>query len=1458
MQGAEDDGLFQVQELRQKVAICLCSVPPVLQVRMMGVAAMTLCVRVWTEESVMHVASEDCVDALLYILAHLSNPHLRLSSTAMQLSQQNLFNPLRLYRALCRPYEDVSHAEVALVQSPQLVCTLRPYQVRAVRWAMDVERYGIKGLTEKILELWREFYHPVEIGGHTFAANIYTGRVFDPPGPLPQLNVDLRGGILADEMGLGKTVETIALVLSNPSHLHTFAVDIPIYVDAKGIYYENVVRCFCGKDTRDVATVKCKCCGGLLHKVCLNNPTKDEIQSFVCPGCLFDTNTKIEVPSTVIVTPGAILSQWVDEIRKHAPSLSVMVYEGLRSAQADLVSNVERALLGKSPTKTPPTISPFVFARSQIILVSYQTLRKEISHEEFQTRSLRHVQRFPIIPCPLLRCSFHRVVLDEAQMVGGGGAVHVAAKMALKLEGAHRWAVSGTPFKRDTRDVQGLVKFLRLKPFDDKRIFSACLGEPHTSSHEESSRRLVRLLEMIMWRTAKKDARLGLAEPIQHLRVLDFTVSERFHYNRLYERAAEALQGDFRRHKSLVDLNLEFIRLRHACDHFQLGEQHLVFSDNGSRSSYMTVKKHLTLEDLQRSLIETERREYIDATRSWISNLHGLAGCMMLEQNFAAACMVYRNVLKHAEGDLEGKVDTLQKLHAAHNLLEAANKLKEKQQNLPAVIDLDGVAASVASMERRYVQEAREIVVRAFEQLDGLSKTCDHFEEREEPWWSLTLRSMMDVDVMELIDTSRENLAQRSSVMSMRLAEARSAAGMQMLIQGLIQELKYARLGVLKETREKLRCFLEREATDEEILRQKGCGRCHKNLLDELGKMPNGLCSFCEFETSVMLPYEAKVWLFDDNLCPGCNETVVLQQQINLEDDLQKDIAFNEEELEEMPVAELKRMLKDRGLVTGGKKSVLIMRLMEDQGVGSAKNNSLFCSDCHRWWHLRCVPKEMQKQQGPEWTCPACRGERVEMANEAGRIKHNSLVHQLLQLLAKHHKKLFGERDEVKEHLQLFRTIQEEFSSLREVFTNVRNLVGVFDELKQCRLRIRFPVPGEEIDESNFMFLVDRFSLPERRAELEMAVEQSDATRKMSLSKLRFMQNNGRQDSAQCPICLEDMSNDMVLLPCGHLCDYRCHQAWVARADKPNCSVCRAMAPEAKVKRIQNNKVEVSEKVEVLKKSSYLKELQELELAEPLIARRGGARSISGHWGTKLAAFVEDIKECFRSPEPARIIVFSQFPDILPVVKNACVENDIQVLYGSSASALGKSIEQFKLRAPKEKNIVLLLPVHKGAEGLTLTEGNIVMILEPTFPYALEQQAVARIHRIGQTHHSTHVYRYVIKGTVEQRLCEIAKHEVEQLEGNTLSSATDLSVDMIQTLLIPPSEEFHPEHQEDGFDQDELWWHVKVMYRNSPMSRREVFERYFANRDEDRGTTLLFGVEVPTNVAKIISELKPI
>ena len=160
---------------------------------------------------------------------------------------------------------------------------------------------------------------------------------------------------------------------------------------------------------------------------------------------------RFPVPSgcTLIITPSAILQQWKSEIATHAPHLKVYHYQGIssRSYSDEQLSDIVEDLL-----------------EYDVVLTTYNVLAREIWYATpIADRNLRYKKKFKQRRSPLVQISWWRVCLDEAQMVEGG--VSNAAVVARSIPRCNAWAVTGTPLRRDHKDLFGLFLFLRLEPY---------------------------------------------------------------------------------------------------------------------------------------------------------------------------------------------------------------------------------------------------------------------------------------------------------------------------------------------------------------------------------------------------------------------------------------------------------------------------------------------------------------------------------------------------------------------------------------------------------------------------------------------------------------------------------------------------------------------------------------------------------------------------------------------------------------------------------------------------------------------------------------------------------------------------------------------------------------------------------------------------------------------------------
>jgi len=84
---------------------------------------------------------------------------------------------------------------------------------------------------------------------------------------------------------------------------------------------------------------------------------------------------------------------------------------------------------------------------------------------------------------------------------------------------------------------------------------------------------------------------------------------------------------------------------------------------------------------------------------------------------------------------------------------------------------------------------------------------------------------------------------------------------------------------------------------------------------------------------------------------------------------------------------------------------------------------------------------------------------------------------------------------------------------------------------------------------------------------------------------------------------------------------------------------------------------------------------------------------------------------------------------------------------------------------------VLLVSLKAGGVGLNLTAAQRVYLMDPYWNPAVENQAVDRIHRLGQTRPVTTV-KFIIENSIEARLLEVQKKKTE-LANMTLGQNTN-------------------------------------------------------------------------------------
>jgi SNF2 family DNA or RNA helicase len=134
----------------------------------------------------------------------------------------------------------------------------------------------------------------------------------------------------------------------------------------------------------------------------------------------------------------------------------------------------------------------------------------------------------------------------------------------------------------------------------------------------------------------------------------------------------------------------------------------------------------------------------------------------------------------------------------------------------------------------------------------------------------------------------------------------------------------------------------------------------------------------------------------------------------------------------------------------------------------------------------------------------------------------------------------------------------------------------------------------------------------------------------------------------------------------------------------------------------------------------------------------------------KLGRLVEIVQEA--SANGRKVVVFSYFRDVLSTVASVLGSVAAGPLTGSIPPIQRQAmIDEFTAR---HGPAVLVSQIQAGGVGLNIQAASVVILTEPQWKPTIEDQAIARCHRMGQVR-SVDVHRLLAEDTVDQRMLDI-------------------------------------------------------------------------------------------------------
>ncbi|CAO3585381.1 unnamed protein product [Absidia cylindrospora] len=228
----------------------------------------------------------------------------------------------------------------------------------------------------------------------------------------------------------------------------------------------------------------------------------------------------------------------------------------------------------------------------------------------------------------------------------------------------------------------------------------------------------------------------------------------------------------------------------------------------------------------------------------------------------------------------------------------------------------------------------------------------------------------------------------------------------------------------------------------------------------------------------------------------------------------------------------------------------------------------------------------------------------------------------------------------------------------------------------------------------------------------------------------------------ECPICFEPVDS-VIMLPCMHMGCRPCVMEYLQKKENQNlpgdCPICRHGPIH------ENDLLEISKQEE----SSDTKNNSMLDIRRAV----GGYKS-----STKIDALLRHLKQYIRDGQ--RTVVFSQFTGFLDMIQVALKLHGIEFVRFDgtlSQAQREKVLDKFtnkNIENDSQQPMVMLISLRAGGVGLNLTCASRAVIMDPWWNFAVEAQAIDRVHRLGQVN-DVIVTRFIIKDSVEEQILDI-------------------------------------------------------------------------------------------------------
>ncbi|EJD53059.1 hypothetical protein AURDEDRAFT_180640 [Auricularia subglabra TFB-10046 SS5] len=1220
------------------------------------------------------------------------------------------------YYSVLKPAPPLPSVIVAdALQPDALLPTLLPFQRRsvAVMLAQEGKVFDASGMlqskdpTPQLPLMWKRLPSPWETDdSETIYYNRLTGALLTEPPVIRHYP----GLFVAEEMGLGKTLECIALLLLNP--------------------------------LRD------------------RNPAKSR----------WDPEAEVEVaevPTSLIVTPPSLAQQWVDECNAHAPALRVFTYQGWNKFAKDMASYVRDQQLDVKPHKVngrkgksvdsdadsmdldvrgreekrAATIANFFHQNVDVVVTTYNVLQQDLGVARAPVKRPRRaasnysnvVERHR---SPLICVEWGRLIMDEAQLVGGGKA----AEMVSLIPRLASFAVSGTPAKANVGDLYNTLKFLRVPDIVPSSRHWNRLLLPGFAEE------FAALFSSLTVRTLKSQVKNELTIPPQSRVLVPVSLGrvERHVYGGTLDASLQALGIGLEGARLDTPIDATILRnalksLRGLCTHPQVGQ--LQRADKGG--------------NVLRSIGEVLER--------------------MTDQN-------WKDWMEHRKERIAARTRHAQ-------LLRRDERLPQGQRDRRALDILLSVRAE-CEQQVSDIKSALETHLQKHKPVANGSDKADNVNGKGKGR-AASLESAADDDTHGLFGQPLEEYRSKARGLSHRLRESYVDQHKAVFLLGDVyhclgadfaaaedaayqaaEELRKTLLRATESIAEEAMSRLERDAqklkTPPQDLQIEECpqgGIRSADLMEE----GNEILDILQDQGELLLNWRQK--LVELLVRPLSNR----QQQADGEE---YNVGLETQAQAEVYLQAYAALLADRRETLTSDRTTLATH--DDRSTRLRLTNVAARANLPEAYQLDLVPEPLDSMNldNPEQEVMLS-----ELMSQRKRVKDDR-SNRSLRMVMVDLNRIMSRVGDRKEETEIARM---ECQRLRTAIAHQERILEKFEaELPPLRRafneRVQYFRQLQEL--SDTVAEVEwEGNLADELEELEADVNKLDGDIRTTAARLRYLQHMAEQEQEDepdedrhcCILCGNEFSQGLMT-PCAHVFCEECITLWLKRGSKA-CPVCRVPITSSSMHRItvQENKAVVANGGNARSGEDDVVAADEPKIAfnmldGPLYKKIQSTVS-HGSYGSKIELLIKHLLYIREEDPGAKSIVFSAWADSLHIIEHALIHNNIPCLRVDAGKSKENAARKFRT---DPHLLVFLLHGERENAGLNVTCAQRVFLVEPVVNHAFEVQgaslpkgshvvltlfiAISRIDRMGQTH-NTEVFCYFAEDTVEENILNLAARQ---------------------------------------------------------------------------------------------------